>query len=463
MIFSPNTRWNGPDDKAGKAGKRRNRRVLRRGAPLSIAALLVASLAGVSPGLAGTARGLMKLSGDYALERDSVKNDPELTGRLILDGQAIDWSFHSWIEGNWQADEGEQQPLAFKRHDKVWGNESRPLDVKELFTGQRVRGIDWRVGVQRFSWGRLDEFPINDLFNPWDYDQFIVRPMEERKIGVPAVSAGFGRTDWSAQLVWVPWHIPYRLPDPTSRWSVTGAESAATLPREPDLPARTPGNGAYGIRVQRFGDFDSALNLFHGFDPRPVFTTSAKSGGEAASGPDALAITPAFHRITSVGLDTATTLGPIGLRGEAAWTWNRAVNVKPDNREGIASSQIERTNAMDYGIALDYRPFEDGLLTLQAQQTALISSPEALSNQDFETLIWADLKIFWWNQKVETGCNGAYNPEHAASMIRAMVTYVFSDSWKTILTLYVLDGPPQSIFGRYAMNDQLRLELVYQW
>jgi predicted ABC-type transport system involved in lysophospholipase L1 biosynthesis ATPase subunit len=27
----------------------------------------------------------------------------------------------------------------------------------------------------------------------------------------------------------------------------------------------------------------------------------------------------------------------------------------------------------------------------------------------------------------------------------------------------LLDGPPQSLFGRYAMNDQVMLELVYSW
>jgi putative ABC transport system permease protein len=51
-----------------------------------------------------------------------------------------------------------------------------------------------------------------DGFNPWDYTQFIVRPIEERKIGVPSISATMSSTDWTCQLVWVPWLVPYRLP-----------------------------------------------------------------------------------------------------------------------------------------------------------------------------------------------------------------------------------------------------------
>ena len=194
MISSPNAPWNGPADKGGK-------QIESRFAPcLAPVVFLSTLIAGVIPCFGGTAdaltvSGRLKLSADYALDRHSARENPELAARLILDDQRTAWNLYAWIEGNWEISESDQRGTAFKYFDSVYESGPRPLDAKEMYAERKAVGIDWRVGVQRFSWGRLDEYPINDLFNPWDYDQFIIKPMEERKIGVPAVSvrpAGLG-------------------------------------------------------------------------------------------------------------------------------------------------------------------------------------------------------------------------------------------------------------------------------
>jgi hypothetical protein len=67
------------------------------------------------------------------------------------------------------------------------------------------------------------------------------------------------------------------------------------------------------------------------------------------------------------------------------------------------------------------------------------------------------------NQKIENNIALAYNPEHGSLMTRANVAYTLADAWKTALTAVLLNGPPQSLFGRYARNDQLEAEIVYAW
>ena len=80
-----------------------------------------------------------------------------------------------------------------------------------------------------------------------------------------------------------------------------------------------------------------------------------------------------------------------------------------------------------------------------------------------ETILWANLKIGWLNQKVETNLNIAFNPEHGDTMTKANAWYVFTDSWKAGVMVIDMNGPPQSIFGRYSRNDQVTAELVYAW
>ncbi|MCK9293950.1 MAG: hypothetical protein M0P70_02610 [Desulfobulbaceae bacterium] len=441
---------------------------------------------GPTPPLCGadavTAAGRLKLTVPYATERDSVREEPGLSGRLVLDAEKEAGRLHLWLEGGWDGTvRGPQQDHdLLKNLGEVYQGNTPYLEIKELYGERSLAAIDWRIGIQRFSWGRLDEFPVNDLFNPWDYRQFIVKSLEERKIGVPAVSASLNREEWNYQLVWAPWQVPYRLPDPDERWAVLPARAlfpdspgAEVIMGEPELPARTLANGSFGLRLQRLGDIDWAVNLFHGFDPRPVFATTALRVSETGSGKIIdPGLVPSFHRITSLGLDGAAVLGDWSLRGEAAATLNRGFNLHPElwgypahPAAGVTElPDIELTrDTLDYGLAGDFRLVEDAILTLQAQQTLIIHRPGTLYDRSCETLLWVNLRVYFLNQKLETTVNPVYNPEHGASMLRAGITYVINDAWKTSLTGLILDGPPASLFGRYAANDQLGLELVYAW
>jgi len=89
--------------------------------------------------------------------------------------------------------------------------------------------------------------------------------------------------------------------------------------------------------------------------------------------------------------------------------------------------------------------------------------PGTLYDRPCETILWANLRIYFLNQKLETTVNPAYNPEHNAALLRVSITYIINDAWKTSLTTLCLHGPPASLFGRYAANDQLGLELIYAW
>ena len=327
----------------------------------------------------------------------------------------------------------------------------------------------------------LDEYPPNDLLNPWDYTQFLVKPLEDRKIGVPSLSAAFNNNEWTYDAVWVPVFVPYRLPLPNERWqgaSLAGAiaqavPNAEIIPQEPDLPGHTIENSTVGLRIKHTGDIEWALNLFHGYDPRPVFKTTALTiipqGARVLIDPGYV---PDFHKIDVIGMDAAAVRGDLSLRAEAAYTLNRYLNIQRAlwgypvaPMPGIQPlNPIEQKhNVIDYGVGADYRLFEDALLTIQVQQTLILGNTDQLYEKNAETLLWANVKIGWMNQKIETNMNLAYNPEHGDTMGKADASYVFSDSWKMVITAMNLDGPSQSIFGRYSRNDQVEAELAYSW
>jgi len=459
----------------------RNKNELAVWSAAIVALLLIAASPSPADEVLSTS-GRLDLRGIEALHSNTAREDPGLTGRVKLDAISPSWKFHSWLEGGW--DGSVQRPAKdhslFKNYRRVYQSNTPYLEFKELYLSHSSSDLELRAGIQRFAWGRLDEYPSNDLLNPWDYTQFLRKPLEDRKIGVPSISAVVNKGDWTCDMVWIPWLVPYRLPLPNERWSgvslspaLSQVPNAEVVPTEPDLPPRTIENSAAGLRVRRTGDIEWAINLFHGYDPKPVFKTTAlviePQPGKILIDPGYV---PDFHRITSIGMDAAAIKGDWSMRAEAAYIINRYYNIRRElwgypllPAPGVTPLRpIEhKSDTLDYGIGADYRLFEDGLLTMQAQQTVILSNTDQLYEEKVETLFWANLKVGWMNQKVETNASIAFNPEHGAAMSKASAWYVFTDAWKSGITAISFTGPSQSIFGRYSRNDQLEAELVYSW
>ena len=247
--------------------------------------------------------------------------------------------------------------------------------------------------------------------------------------------------------------------------------NAQIIPREPDLPAHKLANGNIGLRMAHAGDVDWGLSLYHGFDPRPVFKTTALNISPSfVIDPGYL---PDFHRITVAGLDAAAVVDDLSLRMEIAYSSNRYLNIRRElwgypaapipGINTLNPSIEEKHDTLDYGIGADYRLFEDGTLLIQVQQTMILGNTDLLYEKKTETLVWTNLKVFWMNQKIETNAAIAFNPEHGDRMTKVNAWYVFNDSWKTGITAVAFSGPAQSIFGRYSRNDQVEAELIYSW
>lgn len=426
--------------------------------------------------------GRLDLRGVLPLHGDSGAEYPSLTGRLKLDTPSSDWRFHAWLEGGWDGsvDLPARDHALLKSFDQVYQSNTPWLEIKEMYLAFARGELELRAGIQRFSWGRLDEYPVNDLLNPWDYSQFLRRPLEDRKIGIPSLSASLSSGDWSLDAVWAPIMVPCRLPRPGERWSPDTVFSSLArnpylevAPAEPDLPARTLENGSFGLRLRHSGDLEWALNLFHGYDSRPVFRTTALV---VAPLPGRLLVDPGyvpdFHQLTSIGADAAAVVGDWSLRGEVAFAFDRHFNTRQELwgypaglQPGIHHLRPNQhaSDTLEYGIGADYRIMEDLLLTAQAQQTAILDRPDTLYDRSFETLLWFNVRAWWMNQKLETNLNLAWNPEHGDMMAKADAWYVLTDAWKAGMTLVCFSGPSQSLFGRYSGNDQLEAEVVYSW
>ncbi|MDH4162592.1 MAG: hypothetical protein OEW15_07860 [Nitrospirota bacterium] len=426
--------------------------------------------------------GRLDLRSVHALQDDSVPEHPSLDGRIKVSAEGTSWRFHSWIEGGWDGSvKGpDHEHGRIMNFADLYQRSTPYLEFKELCLSYSTQALDLRAGIQRFAWGRIDEYPSNDLLNPWDYTRFPRKPLEDRKIGVPSLSASINNGDWTVETVWVPVFVPYRLPLPDERWSGTSiAATMAQIPnaeitvQEPDLPDRTFKNSTIGMRMKYLGTMEWSFNLFHGYDPKPVFKTTSLAivpiGSSIVIDPGYV---PDFHRMATAGFDASFVTGGWSLRAEASYAFHRYVNIRhelwgyPTNPgPGVypLDPAEEIHDSIDYGIGADYRLFEDGHLTVQGQQTMTLGNVDDLYERKIESILWANLKTTFMNQKIETNMSAAFNPEHNDRMIKINGWYVVSDAWKAGATWIAFTGPEQSFFGRYARNDRIEAEVRYFW
>jgi hypothetical protein len=274
--------------------------------------------------------------------------------------------------------------------------------------------------------------------------------------------------------------VPYRLSLLTERWSLfpninseAKKYNAEITAQEPDLPSYTVDHSSVGLRIQNSGVVDWGITLFHGYDLHPVFKTTeaviSSQSGHIVVDPGAV---PDFHKMSSVGFDLAFVKGDWSVRAEAAYAIGRYFNTRyelwgypttPSLGKFALNPNEYQSDSVAYGIGVDYLVFEDCILTMQAQQTVIIDRPNTLYYRKFETILWANLKNGFMNQKIETNLSIAYNPEHGDTMAKANAWYVFTDSWKAGLSIVSLNGPSESLYGRFSKNDQVELDIVYTW
>src|SRR6185295_5576867 len=192
-------------------------------------ALATATLAGVVevPGSAG------RLSLDGYLDGLAVVDTgggPRQRPQGLLD-LGMDATVTRWLKGHLEL-RGEVGGPFEGAHPGIFDlghafqNHSPGVEASEAFADIRTSRADFRVGVQKIAWGKLDGVPPTDVVNPRDYHDPIVGDFEERKIGIPALLgtyylpdvARFDLSNLRATLVWVPIAVPARLALRDERW-----------------------------------------------------------------------------------------------------------------------------------------------------------------------------------------------------------------------------------------------------
>jgi len=230
------------------------------------------------------------------------------------------------------------------RHDFVDAGRNR-LIVREAFAGLRWKGLRFEAGALLPRWGKMDVASPTDNVVAQDYEDLFF----PEALPVPAILLGYARGPVSFEALVMPAFRPSRFRGASaSRWDITRfLPTSQEIPIVFDtatvennyatfLPSALDGDAEIGrgIEVGARVDLslpvvDIGLSFLATRDRLPTYTayrTLNADDGDGDGQPDVLVsgvadieVTPHHRRVLIPGIDLAAALGPVVLKGEAAF------------------------------------------------------------------------------------------------------------------------------------------------
>lgn len=406
-------------------------------------------------------------------------------------------------------------------------NRTPSLEFNEAWAEYRLGDVQLRAGIQKFAWGKLDGLPPTDVLTPRDLHDPLVRDVEESKIGIPALSGTYflppieslGLSELRAQLVYVPFAVPSRLPLVAERWfppsinarpvirfsaddveNLSGMDVGAlripvTFRTLNDRAPRTLAESGVAFRLGgTWREMDWDVYHYTGPETGPNADLMVSLSARPLPGTRPVILAPADVHLRQVhdtihmtGADWSAAFGGATVRAEAAFFVDRPyLRISGDLFSTQALAAIPRRrvdrifgrllggqrarvpleelfpdrDSVEWGVGADY--LIDGWLPLvQLNQVAFLDGgPEQLYS-DPETRVLGSLKKRVLGDTLELELRGIYALERAAWLAYPRATYRYGDHWRFRLGYLAPGGPLESYIGQYHRNDEFTLEARY--
>lgn len=262
-------------------------------------------------------------------------------------------------------------------------------NISELWADYSSSFWGIRVGKQKIVWGASDGVDIVNIICPSDMSSFSAITSDDEKMAVDAARLSFSADFFSADLYWIPFFTPTKLPldensslrkfiVPTSvDYPIEALNTTLTLPislspfTKPSLSVQ---NGEYAAKLAfYFSSLDVSFYGFYGWEDVPILDYTVCYGQPEehyyVALPNGITVSGEYKRLSMCGFDMSIPLGPTVLRLESAVfpfryfqrSSEKIIEEKYTNTEVASSSQHHQISAL---AGLDWMP-QDWVITAQ--------------------------------------------------------------------------------------------------
>lgn len=362
--------------------------------------------------------------------------------RAVLSAKA-DW-FAYGNNGNWDYDDD--------------------IRLHEAYVALSGSHYNLKVGNQIVKWGKTDEVSPLDNINPQDFRDGFVRPREDRKVPIPMVNVELYKGLYGLQGIFIPFFEKSDIDILGRDWAFFDhfeQEIGNFEVKEKDY-SNTLSNSEAGVRLSgTIVKLDYAFSYFDTRDDLPsigsMFVPSGFPVSLNSATPKNLA---EFARTTNqavvlthdrqgiTGIEFETSWGDFGLRGDAAYIYQRSFITN--------ELQSIRKPVFEYALGVDRNGTNSFYFNLQFGQAIVQDYDDRiLFSDEITNTLYGEITKGILDDNVELGFRAYYSITGKDYYYSPNVLFKYWDNVNLELGAEIVDGPDDTTLGLFQDNDQI--------
>ncbi len=325
-------------------------------------------------------------------------------------------------------------------------------DLREFYIDRSIGPFDLRFGRQIVPWGRADKVNPTDMWTLRNLN-LLVTDSEDQKTGLLTILTALNFQSFRVLSLWQPeWRRP-SFPVPPLPPGVTTE----------NLPPEKVKN-QYGLKFDYIdGDLEGSISYSHVIDKNPDLSL-------LVADQNGIQLGFLYSPIEVYGVDFAKTLGPVGTRGECAYTKTsdlQGINPLVKNSQVFCVVGADRTFGSFYiNVQYIYKHiynFQDVSGITDPILQALAIQENILANQFNPEMHGASFRVSHkaFNETLESELSLLIWAKDQNHILSPKMTYSFSDNLRGIVGGEIYSGIPSTFFGRFKDLSRSYLELRY--
>jgi hypothetical protein len=319
-----------------------------------------------------------------------------------------------------------------------WWDRSRrrPLFAVRRLSATYTRGrLTVEAGKQLIRWGKADVLTPTDRFAPRDF----VNVVDSEYLPVTAARATYGTQADTLDVIFAPRLTPSRIPLLNQRWAVL-PPGIPIHELEPDFPGGTQ----FGARWNHIGAVaEYSFSFYNGYDHLPLFRVQPNVALLRAD------VQRYYPQMRMYGADAAAPLGPVTLKGEAAYFTSSTPSA---DEYALWVVQLER-QAGEWSLVAGYA----GEIVTESR-----SAPGFSPVRGFTRAIVARAG-YTIDVNRSVAFEAVIRQDGKGIYAKAEYSRAFGAHWRATAGAALLRGDPSDFLGQYRLNSHAILTLRYSF
>lgn len=326
---------------------------------------------------------------------------------------------------------------------------------EELYAGWYGDFFDFRAGLQKIFWGKTDGVFITDLVSPLDLSSFLTADIEDLRIGVSGAKLDVYQGSHKLELVWLPVFTPSVTPSSGSLWAVAPAFPVPVDMQSPSMPETSLENSEYFSRYSWLGSIlDVQLMGGWFWNDAPIPSVTGKTIVPGA-GLTRLDVKPVYYRTSVVGAAVSAPVGPVILRSEGAWTFDKRYS---GNIMVLSEGWIEK-DAVTYMVGADVS-FFGATVSVQWIQDIIPEYDDAILREESLESATCILQRTFFRETLKAEIFSIVNLDSKDAMIKPSITWLPGGGFELSVGGWFFIGESGQ-FGQYDDNDGVNARVAY--